>query len=574
MEGSLSNPVYIEGDSLWTIEERMKHYGVHGMSIAVIDSFKIHWVKSYGVMDTTDKRPVTDSTLFQAASISKPIFAMAALKLVEQGALQLDGDVNAQLTSWKVPENEFTATEKVTLKRLLGHVAGTTVHGFQGYRHGDQLPTLVNILNGETPANSPPVIVDQTPGTSWRYSGGGYCVASQLILDVKGGTIPQHMHDLVLAPLGMSRSTFEQPLPASMAHNAASGYVPDGSMTVGKWHIYPEISPDGLWTTATDLAHFVIDMQKTLATDSGKVLTRATAKQMAEPFVEPHGGVGFSLIDKRGERYFEHGGWNEGFCGEIIGHAGSGKGVVILINANQPAFMYEVVRSVMRAYDWPGTVPSYKQVPMDAAAMKALAGRYKGGSDNMVNIVVRNGKLYREPLREPATELVHIGNGEFVSRMDDRRRRFVPDASGAMTLQVSDGNSGETLSTLPRMKDDEFVPFELVQRGERDAALKAYAALLAANPNDEAVNEQGLNVFGYELMNTGKVEQARDLFFINMKLYPKSSNVYDSYAEACLKLGDKREALINYKRAAAMDPNNGNAARIVAELEKEGIVAN
>lgn len=571
VETGLCNPVFIEGDSLWTIEERMKHYGVHGVSIAVIDSFKIAWVKSYGVMDTATKQPVTDSTLFQAASISKPVFAMAALKLVEQGALQLDADVNTQLTSWKVPENAFTATEKVTLKRLLGHVAGTTVHGFAGYRHGVPLPTLINILNGEAPANSPPVVVDQVPGTAWRYSGGGYCVASQLILDVNGGTIPQHMHDLVLGPLGMSRSTYEQPLPAALAHNAASGYVPDGSMTVGKWHVYPEISPDGLWTTATDLARFVIDVQRTLATDSGRVLKRATALQMVEPFVEPHGGVGFSLIDKRGERYFEHGGWNEGFCGDIIGHAASGKGVVILINANQPAFMYEVVRSVMRAYDWPGIVPSHRQVPMDPAAMQALTGRYKGGSDNLVSVVVRDGKLFREPPREPGTELVHIGEGVFVSRMDERRRRFVPDSTGSMTLRVSDGDVDDVIAVLPRMQDDELIPFELVQRGDRDAALKAYTVLLAGDPNDEAVNEQRLNVFGYELMNTGKAQQARDLFYINMYLYPKSSNVYDSYAEACLKLGDKREALSNYRRAAAMDPNNSNASRIVAELEREGI---
>jgi len=573
VETGLCNSVFIEGDSLWTIEERMEHYGVHGVSIAVIDSFKIVWVKGYGVMDTSTKQPVTDSTLFQAASISKPVFAMAALKLVEQGILELDADVNTKLTSWKIPENEFTNKEKVTLKRLLGHLAGTTVHGFAGYRNGDPLPTLVNILNGEAPANSPPVVVDQTPGTSWRYSGGGYCVASQLILDAQGGTIPQHMHDLVLGPLGMSHSTYMQPLPASMVHNAASGYVPDGSMTVGKWHVYPEISPDGLWTTATDLARFVVDMQKTMATDSGKVLKRVTARQMVEPIVEPQGGAGLMLIDKRGERYFEHGGWNEGFCGEIIGHVESGKGVVILINANQPDFMHEVVRSVMRAYEWPGIVPAYKQVPMDPSAMQALTGRYKGGSDNTVNVVVRDGKLFREPLREPATELVHIGEGVFVSRMDERRRRFVPDPTGGMTLRVSDGEDGEVLATLPRMKDNEFVPFELVQRGERDAALNAYAALLAADPNDEAVNEQSLNMFGYELMNTGKAEQARDLLYINMKLYPKSSNVYDSYAEACLKLGDKREALIHYKRAVQMDPNNANAASIVAELEKEGSVS-
>ena len=571
VETGLCEQVLIEGDSTWTVEERMKHYGVHGVSIAIIDDFKIAWTKSYGVMDTTSKRPVTDSTLFQAASISKPVFAMAVLKLAQQGVLDIDADVNTMLTSWKMPENEFTTTEKVTLKRLLGHVAGTTVHGFQGYRHGDTLPTLLNILNGEAPANSPPVVVDQIPGTAWRYSGGGYCVASQVILDKMGGTIPQHMRDLVLQPLGMSRSSYEQPMPAAMEHNAASGYVPDGSMAVGKWHIYPEISPDGLWTTATDLARFVIDMQKTITTDSGQVLSRATAMQMVEPYLDPNMAVGLILDNKGSERYFEHGGWNEGFCGQIYGHVKNGKGAVVLINANQPAFMFEVMRSIARAYDWPEFVPQRKEVPMDSTSLKVFTGRYRGGSDNMVTIALHNGKLFREPLREPPTELVHIGDGEFIGRTDERSRRFLKDAAGEMTLQVSETKTGDVLSTLPRMKDDEHISFEYVQRGDRDAALKAYADLKAANPNDEAVNEEALNNFGYTLLSAHLTEQARDLFFINMSLYPKSANVYDSYAEACLKLGDKKQALEYYKRTLSMNPQNPNATHIVAELEKEGV---
>lgn len=569
VETGLCNPVFIEGDSTWTIEERMAHYNVPGMSIAVIDDFKIVWTKSYGVMDSTTMRPVTDSTLFQAASISKPVFTMAVLKLAEQGAVNLDADVNTLLTSWKLPENEFTATEKVTLKRLLGHVAGTTVHGFEGYVPGAPLPTLLNILNGEVPSNSPAIVVDQMPGSSWRYSGGGYCVASQVVLDVKGGTIPQHMHDLVLGPLGMSRSTYQQPLPEARAHNAASGYLPDRSPVKSKWHVYPELSPDGLWTTANDLARWMIDLQRSITSDSGIVLKRATAMQMVEPFVEPHGAVGLMLNDTEGERYFDHGGWNEGFCGWIVGHAKIGKGAVVLINANQPEFMGEVVRSIARAYDWPEFVPQHKAVPMDSSSLKAFTGRYRLGNDNMVTIALRNGKLFREPLREPPAELVHIGDGAFISRMDERTRRFLRNTDGAMTLQVSDSKTGDVLSTLTRMKDDEHIPFEFVQRGERDSALKAYADLKAADPNDEAVNEEALNNFGYQLLSAHLTEQAQDLFYINMKLYPKSANVYDSYAEACLKLGEKHEALRNYKRALAMNPQNTNAARIVAELEKE-----
>jgi CubicO group peptidase (beta-lactamase class C family) len=569
VETGLCNPLFIEGDSTWTIEERMRHYGVPGMSIAVIDDYKIAWVKSYGVMDSTTKQPVTDSTLFQAASISKPVFAMAALKLVEQGLLQLDADVNTHLTSWKVPENEFTATEKVTLKRLLGHVAGTTVHGFPGYAPDAPLPSLINILNGEAPANTPAIVVDQIPGSSWRYSGGGYCIASQMILDAKGGTIPNHMHDLVLAPLGMSRSTFEQPLPQAMAHNAARGYLPDRSAVKSKWHIYPEISPDGLWTTATDLARFVIDMQKTLATDGGKVLTRATAQHMVEPLVEPYGGVGFMIDGKSGERYFQHGGWNEGFCGDIVGHVANGKGAVILINANHPAFMGEVVRSIARAYDWPEFVPVWKAQPLDSTALDAFTGRYRVGSDDLVTITRRGNKLIRQPLRQEAGEIVHIGNNVFVSRLDERFRKFVKDSTGEMTVQVMDAIDAKDFSTLRRMKQHEHIPFELILRGERDAAVKAYDQLKAVDPKDEMVNEQRLNFLGYELMNGGQLKQAQDIFFVNMLLYGNSANVYDSYAEACLKMGNKEMALINYKRALAMDPLNANAARIVAELEKE-----
>ncbi|MGV3636988.1 MAG: serine hydrolase, partial [Flavobacteriales bacterium] len=507
---------------------------------------------------------------FQAASISKPAFTMAVLKLAEQGALDIDADVNTLLKSWKLPENEYTSTEKVTLERLLGHVAGTTVHGFQGYAPGDPLPTLVNILNGQPPANSPPIVVDQIPGSAWRYSGGGYCVASQVLLDVMGGTIPEHMDALVLKPLGMTHSTFQQPLPQAWTEQAASGYLPDRSAVKSKWHVYPELSPDGLWTTPTDLARLMIDLQKAVATDSGKVLRKASAARMMEPFVEPYAAVGLTIEKKGSARYFDHGGWNEGFCGMFVGHTELGKGAVVMINANDMDILGEVVRSIARAYDWPEFVPQYKEQPLDARTLGTLTGRYRIGSDDLVMVTSREGKLFRQPLQEEAQELVHIGGNVFVSRMDDRFRKFVQDSTGAMTIRVMDVLDATSYGTLRRMKDDEHIPFEAIERGDRDAAVRAYSAL---NPTDPAVNEEWLNNLGYQLMNEGKVKQGQDVFFVNMQLYPKSANVYDSYAEACLKLGDKSEALRNYKRAMAMNPQNANAARIVAELEREGVVS-
>jgi len=332
--------------------------------------------------------------------------------------------------------------------------------------------------------------------------------------------------------------------------------------------VYPELSPDGLWTTATDLAHFVIDLQKTIASDSGKVLSRNTAMQMVEPFVEPFAAVGLTIEDKKGQRYFDHGGWNEGFCGWIVGHVENGKGAVILINANQTEFMGEVVRSIARAYDWPEFVPVRKAQPLDSTALDAFTGRYRVGSDDLVTITRSGNKLIRQPLRQEPNTLEHIGDNVFVSRLDERFRKFVKDSIGGMTIRVMDAIDATTYGTLRRMKDDEHIPFEAIERGDRDAAVRAYSAL---NPTDPAVREEWLNNLGYQLMNEGQVKKGQYIFFVNMQLYPKSANAYDSYAEACLKLGDKEQALVNYKRALSLDPQNTNAARVVAELEKEVI---
>src|ERR1043166_84851 len=187
--------------------------------------------------------------MFQAASISKHVAAMVALHLVDEGKLSLDEDVNRKLRSWKVPENEFTKTEKVTLRRLLNHSAGLTVHGFPGYEAGEAVPTLVEALDGKKPANTAPIRVDVVPGTIWRYSGGGYEVMQQLAIDVTGKPFQQLAQEIVLGPLGMTRSTFEQPLPKRLEGNAASGHGADGATIAGRWHTYPEMTAAGLWTT-------------------------------------------------------------------------------------------------------------------------------------------------------------------------------------------------------------------------------------------------------------------------------------------------------------------------------------
>ena len=205
--------------------------------------------------------------------------ASAALYLVEHGKLSLDNDVNEKLRTWKVPENEFTKDQKVTLRRLMSHSAGLTVHGFPGYDLNEPVPTLVQILNGEKPANTAPIRVDFLPGTRVRYSGGGVTIEQQLMMDVTGKPFPALMREIVLDKLGMTDSSYEQPLPPSRAAMTASGTRAHGKVIHGRWHIYPEMAAAGLWTTPTDLSRFAIEIALSKHGKSNRVLSEAMTRK-------------------------------------------------------------------------------------------------------------------------------------------------------------------------------------------------------------------------------------------------------------------------------------------------------
>jgi len=567
VENGLCTPVYLVGDSTWSIEERMKHYGIPGMSLAVIKNHKIVLLKSYGVMDRDTKQPVTDSTLFQAGSISKPVAAYGVLKLAQGGQVHLDSNVNNYLRTWTLPDNVFTAERKVAVRYLLNHTGGVTNHGFLGYSTDLPLPTLVQILNGEPPANSSPIRVDKLPGQGFRYSGGGYCILQQMMIDVKGAEFPAIMQELVLGPAGMTHSTYQQPLGPDRIGMAATGYLPDGSMTKGKRHTYPEMAAAGLWTTAQDLAKFAIDLQLAHKGEEGHVLNKQMATAMLTSAGEDN-GLGMFLRKAGSQTYFEHGGWDEGFSTQLVSHMHNGDGVVVLLNANQPKFLYELIRSVARAYHWKEYVPEYTKHPINEATIAAVVGRYRRGGNSLVAISGSAGRLFMADDGADPGELFRITDSTYARRTDRDPVRFqLKDANVASALLTVDENDGTLLATAPRMKDDERIPFELVQEGKASEATAAYKALLVADPNDPTVSEQAINDLGYQLLNEGKTTQARDLFHVNVQLYPKSANTYDSYAEACLKNGELELALTNYTTAYAMDPENVHAKKMVEEIK-------
>jgi CubicO group peptidase (beta-lactamase class C family) len=331
--------------------DRMHHYKVPGVSIAVIDNGKIDWARGYGLAEAGTTRNVEIDTLFQAASISKPVTAMAALHFVEEEKLSLDEDVNRKLLSWKVPENQYTQTEKVTLRRILSHTAGFTVHGFAGYTISEQVPTLLDILEGRKPANSDPIRVDFTPGSKMRYSGGGFCVLRQVLVDVTGKPFPVIMQETVLNKLGMTHSTYDQPLPKTVREYAATGHGQDGLPLAGRWHVYPEMAPDGLWTTPSDLAIFVIEMLKSREGKSNRVLSESMTRQMLAPQID---GMGLGVFTNQSASPFYHGGDNSGFLCLLVGFADSRKGAVIMTNSdNATDLIVEIVHSIAAEYGFP-----------------------------------------------------------------------------------------------------------------------------------------------------------------------------------------------------------------------------
>ena len=347
--GGLTGPADRTSIAAW-----MEFHRVPGVSVAVIRDFEVAYVEVHGVKSRSTREQVTPQTLFQAASLSKSVAAMGVMSLVQDGTLSLDANVNDYLTSWEVPYNALQATQKVTLRRLLSHTGGTTVEGFRGYRYGEPLPSLIQILNGQYPANSPPVVVDYVPGTEFRYSGGGYEVIDQVVRDVTGATFPDFIQERVLAPIGMVSSTYWQPIPDSLLEATASGYYADGTPVPGRHHVYPEIAAAALWTTPTDVARFLIEVQRSLRSESNKVLSRENTELLVGE-VRNHHSLAFFGRVIRGQPFLWHAGANDGFRGGMAAHPTAGYGVVVLTNSDNGLQLTEAIIEVVgRRERWPG----------------------------------------------------------------------------------------------------------------------------------------------------------------------------------------------------------------------------
>ena len=371
--------VEIEGrpSQRWSLAERMAHHKVPGISIAIISGGKIVWAGGFGLKEVGTADSVTAATLFQAASISKPVAATGMLRLVSEGKVALDTNVNQYLKSWQLPDNKFTATEKVTLRRIASHSAGLTVHGFPGYEAGKPVPSVVQVLNGAKPANTGPVRVDTTPGAIWRYAGGGTTIEQLVMTDVTGEAFPVLMKRLVLDPAGMTSSTYEQPLPEARWPEAAKAYRGDGTMVKGQFHTYPEMAAAGLWTTPTDLAKWALAIAAARAGADTTLLPRAIVEQMLT-VQKGSFGLGPSL-DGSGRAFrFGHGGANEGYRANLLYYPEAGVGMAVMTNSdNGSELTSEFEFAIAAEYEWPDFAPlKIRAVARDSASLAPFVGTY------------------------------------------------------------------------------------------------------------------------------------------------------------------------------------------------------
>ncbi len=341
-----------QGFDPYTIPEMMKRFHIPGVSVGVVRNFKVQWTKTYGVADVVTNAAVTPETRFQAASISKPVTAFAVLRAVDAGKLSLDENINKYLKNWRVPENEYTQAG-VTLRALLSHTSGTgDGFGFPGYNPSAKLPTLEQILDGKPPSSLGPVFWERPPFTAQKYSGGGIEIVQLVLQDVYDKPFAEIMQELVLGPVGMTHSTYEQPLPPAADENAARAHDKDGKAMDAKWHVYPEQAAAGLWTTPTDLAKLGIEVQKALRGES-KLLSRGTALEMVAPTGTGPFAIGFA-IEKRGEGwYFMHDGSNWGFRADLMMHRLKGYGIAIMTNSDSGGqIITEIEGRVAAADNW------------------------------------------------------------------------------------------------------------------------------------------------------------------------------------------------------------------------------
>lgn len=435
-------------DTRGRMDERLIQYGCPGVGVAILEDGELAWSGGFGRMEASSKRPVDANTVFAGASISKPLTATLVMQQVERGELDLDVDVNRYLNAWRVPVNEFTRAQPVTLRHLLSHRAGATVHGFGGFPPGVPKPSVLDTLYGRTPAMTPPVTVNKTPGGSIRYSGGGYTVVQLLLEEVTHKPFAQLAREMIFQPLGMTSSTFDDPLPTAITAHAAAGHDDGGNMLSDKWPTCPQAAAGGVYVSAQDFALFMAACRNAYIGRKTKLMSFATARAMIDARGDGDFAMGWRVLGNGATMRIAHGGSNEGYQCETTCYLESGKGAAVLTNAVSGAMFYwEVLNTIAEVCHWPGFLRAPKVIESpDAAARQRLVGRYtvvSGVDAPFLDVTEVNGQLfsYIEGMRAPPLPILMDTAGRLFNRYSPYESKVVfGDDGRALEITAFDGD--------------------------------------------------------------------------------------------------------------------------------------
>ncbi|HSN54659.1 MAG TPA: serine hydrolase [Candidatus Sulfomarinibacteraceae bacterium] len=573
IEHGLQPQTIIAGEPGFALEDRMALHGVPGVSVALIEDAALSWVRHYGVASTSDPRPVDADTIFNVGSVSKAVTAATVLSLAQDGLIDLERPVNDQLTSWRIPDNELTRQAAVTPLRLLNHSGGVVFSPPKTYAAED-LPTLMQILEGLPPATTAPVRVDRVPGTTFQYSNAGFEVVRLLIEDVTGRSFAEVVAERVFDPIGMTHSSVEAPLPDAALVHAAMGHRDDGTPDAAYRRWLPHVAAGGLWTTAADYAAFVVDIQRSLRGEAGRVLTRASAELMVAPHDAPQYGLGvFQRGGGDGARYVSHLGDGPGFVAGFTMDVVGGRGMVVLTNGRGGIeLVSEISRAIADVKGWPYLLPD-AVTPVDPGGevRAGLAGRYRVGEDGEVALELRGDELWLESSSLGEVELYFADPSTMVCRERGGGIAVVRTADGGVErldagLADELGRPAAAPTPWTRMAEGERTPLGLLLDGDTAEATRRYREIMERDPSSPVVAENRFNSLGYELMGGGRLDDALAVFRLNAVLHPSSANVHDSLGEALMKAGRNDEAVASYRRALELDPGNRNAEAMIEQL--------
>ncbi len=429
-----------------SIPQIMREDDIAGVSIAFFDNGKISWQKTYGYSNLSDSIKVTPNTVFNGASLSKPVTALAALNLVEKGVLSLNADVNKYLEGWKIPENEFTEQEKVTLKRLIGHRAGFERYVQSSYFPNEEFPTITQMLTGEKPSVDPPVSVVYVPGQKQVYSNPGYSVIEKLIEDITNKEFNDVMTELIFEPCDMNNSSFEQPVPKHISQQMATGYTND--LEPYPYKLFPYKAAGGIWTTPTDLANFLVTVLDDHHANTNTILSKRMTDSV---FAKTTERLGFAKIynDKSTDLVFEHWGSNSGFTCYMVGSLNHKQGVVIMTNSdNGMSLMSYIARAVAAANNWDFLQPKiYNRFLINEVEMNKFKGKFKGGEEILEFEVIEEELNFLNETGA-SSKLVPVAENKFIQTNNNTLYEFLKNKQGEIKyvrMTKADGYNSDYL---------------------------------------------------------------------------------------------------------------------------------